>query len=285
MPAWFWVTVFFVYGAVIGSFLNVCIWRIPREESLVHPPSHCPKCDRRLSALDLVPLLSQVLLRARCRYCKAKISWRYFWVEMLTALAFTALCVRLEPEGRWVELIANCLFTAVLIVVFFIDLELQIIPDDLVFIGVGIGVLKDLWLIHTGAHQLWRTLPFSNLIVPIPASILSAAVGSLGLLLLAKLASLAFGKEAMGMGDVFLMAAMGANLAIPCLVLAFFVAGFVGGLIGIVLLILRLRGRRDEVPFGPMLVVGTYVAMLGGDTLIRAYLGTMGLAYLAPRAC
>jgi leader peptidase (prepilin peptidase) / N-methyltransferase len=285
MPAWFWATVFFVYGAVIGSFLNVCIWRIPREESLVHPPSHCPKCDRRLSALDLVPLLSQVLLRARCRYCKAKISWRYFWVEMLTALAFTALCVRLAPAGRWVELIADCLFTAVLIVVFFIDLELQVIPDDLVFIGVGIGVLKDLWLIHTGAHQLWRTLPFSNLIVPIPASILSAAVGSLGLLLLAKLASLAFGKEAMGMGDVFLMAAMGANLAIPCLILAFFVAGFVGGLIGIVLLILRLRGRRDEVPFGPMLVVGTYVAMLGGDTLIRAYLGTMGLAQFAPRAC
>jgi leader peptidase (prepilin peptidase)/N-methyltransferase len=285
MPAWFWVTVFFVYGAVIGSFLNVCIWRIPREESLVHPPSHCPKCDRRLSALDLVPLFSQVLLGARCRYCKAKISWRYFWVEMLTALAFTALYLRLGPEDRWVELIADCLFTAVLIVVFFIDLELQIIPDDLVFIGVGIGVLKDLWLIHTGAHQLWRTLPFSNLIVPIPASILSAAVGSLGLLLLAKLASLAFGKEAMGMGDVFLMAAMGANLAIPCLILAFFVAGFVGGLIGIVLLIMRLRGRRDEVPFGPMLVVGTYVAMLGGDTLIRAYLGTMGLAYLAPRAC
>jgi leader peptidase (prepilin peptidase)/N-methyltransferase len=263
MPAWFWITVFFVYGAVIGSFLNVCIWRIPREESLVVPPSHCPSCNKRLSPLDLVPLFSQVLLRARCRYCGAKISWRYFWVE----------------------LIADCLFTAVLIVVFFIDLELQIIPDDLVFIGVGIGVLKDLWLIHTGARQLWRTIPFSNLIVPVPESIIGLAVGSLGLLLLAKLASLAVGKEAMGMGDVFLMAAMGANLSIPCLILAFFVAGFVGGIIGIVLLIMRLKGRRDEVPFGPMLVVGTYVAMLGGDVLIRAYLGMMGLAQYAPRSC
>ena len=87
------------------------------------------------------------------------------------------------------------------------------------------------------------------------------------------------------MGDVFLMAAMGANLSIPCLVLAFFVAGFVGGIIGIVLLIMRLKGRRDEVPFGPMLVVGTYVAMLGGDTLIRAYLGMMGLAQYAPKSC
>jgi len=285
MPAWFWATVFFVYGAVIGSFLNVCIWRIPREESLVHPGSHCPSCNKPLSALDLFPLLSQVLLRARCRYCGAKISWRYFSVELLTGLAFLALYWRLGPEGRWVELIADCLFTAVLIVVFFIDLDHQIIPDDLVFIGVGIGVLKDLWLIHTGAHQLWRTLPFSNLIVPLPESLVGAAVGSLGLLLLAKLASLAFGKEAMGMGDVFLMAAMGANLSLPCLILAFFVAGFVGGLIGIVLLIMRLKGRRDEVPFGPMLVVGTYVAMLGGETLIRAYLDLMGLAQYAPRSC
>jgi leader peptidase (prepilin peptidase)/N-methyltransferase len=286
MPAWFWITIFFVYGAVIGSFLNVCIWRIPREKSISDPRwSECPKCHHRLSSLDLFPLLSQVLLGARCRYCGAKISWRYFWVELLTALAFTALYLRLGPEGRWIELIADCLFTAVLIVVFFIDLEFQIIPDDLVFIGVGIGVLKDLWLIHTGARQLWRTLPFSNLLIPLPESIIGLAVGSLGLLLLAKLASLAFGKEAMGMGDVFLMAAMGANLSIPCLILAFFVAGFVGGLIGIVLLILRMKGRRDEVPFGPMLVAGTYVAMLAGEVLIRGYLGMMGLGQYAPRAC
>ena len=285
MPNWFWAAVFFVYGAVIGSFLNVCIWRIPREESVVVPPSRCPGCGKRLAALDLVPLLSQVLLRARCRYCKTKISWRYFWVEMLTALAFTALYLRLGPAGRWAELVADCLFTATLIVVFFIDLEFQIIPDDLVYLGVAIGVAKDLWLMHEGTRHLMRVVPFTNLMVPIPESILGLAVGSLGLLLLAKLASLAFGKEAMGMGDVFLMAAMGANLSIPCLLLAFFIAGFVGGLIGIALLILRLKGRRDEVPFGPMLVVGTYIAMLGGETLIRAYLGTMGLANLAPPSC
>src|SRR5690348_2472797 len=121
MPGWFWATIFFIYGAVIGSFLNVCIWRMPREESVVHPPSHCPGCDRRLQAMDLVPLLSQLFLRARCRYCKARISWRYFWVELLTGLAFLALYLRLGPSGRWVELIAGCLFTAVLIVVFFID--------------------------------------------------------------------------------------------------------------------------------------------------------------------
>src|SRR5437667_5488147 len=129
MPSWYWASVFFIFGAVVGSFLNVCIWRLPREESVVHPPSHCPGCDRRLGPLDLVPLLSQVLLRARCRYCQAKISWRYFWVELLTALAFTGLYLRYGLEGRWVEAIAACLFTATLIVIFFIDLETYYIPD------------------------------------------------------------------------------------------------------------------------------------------------------------
>ena len=127
MPIWFWAAVFFIYGTVVGSFLNVCIWRLPREESLSHPPSHCPKCNKRLGVLDLVPLLSQVLLRARCRYCGAKISWRYFWVEMLTGLAFLALYFRYGMAGRWVEAIAACLFMATLIVIFFIDLEHYII--------------------------------------------------------------------------------------------------------------------------------------------------------------
>jgi prepilin signal peptidase PulO-like enzyme (type II secretory pathway) len=150
---------------------------------------------------------------------------------------------------------------------------------------VAIGVGKDLWLIHTGARQLWRTLPFTNLMVPLPESLIGLAVGSLGLLLIAKLASLAFGKEAMGMGDVFLLAAMGANLSLPCLLLAFFIAVFVGSAIGAVLMALRLKGRRDEVPFGPMLVVGTFVAMLFGEPLIRSYLGLLGVAAVTPPAC
>lgn len=285
MPGWFWASVFFVYGAVIGSFLNVCIWRLPREESVVHPPSHCPGCDRRLKAVDLVPLLSQMFLRARCRYCGTRISWRYFWVELLTALAFTALYFRFAPDGRWAELIAGCLFTAVLILVFFIDLEHYIIPDIAVYLGVAIGVGKDLWLIHEGVRSLWRTVPFTNLLIPIPMSLVGLAFGSLGLLLVAKLAGLAFGKEAMGMGDVFLLAAMGANLSIPCLLLAFFIAVFVGSGVGVVLMALRLKGRRDEVPFGPMLVVGTFVTMVFGESLIRLYLGAMGLSDSMPPAC
>jgi leader peptidase (prepilin peptidase) / N-methyltransferase len=282
MPSWFWATVFFVYGAVVGSFLNVCIWRLPREESLSHPPSHCPKCDRRLGVLDLVPLLSQVFLRAHCRYCGSPISWRYFWVELLTGLAFISLYFRYGVAGRWVEAIAACIFTATLIVIFFIDLEHYIIPDIAVYVGVAVGIVKDLWLIHEGTRSLWRAVPFTNWLVPIPQSLVGLAVGSLGLLLIAQLASLAFRKEAMGMGDVFLLAAMGANLSIPCMLLAFFIAVFVGSGVGVALMALRLKGRRDEVPFGPMLVVGTFVVMLFGESLLQLYLRSLGMATTVP---
>jgi len=206
-------------------------------------------------------------------------------VELLTALAFTALYLRYGLEGRWVEAIAACLFTATLIVIFFIDLEHYIIPDIAVYIGVAVGVGKDLWLIHEGSRQLWRTVPFTNWIVPIPQSIIGLVVGSLGLLLIAKLASLAFRKEAMGMGDVFLLAAMGANLSIPCMLLAFFIAVFIGSGVGVVLMALRLKGRRDEVPFGPMLVLGTFLAMLFGESMIRLYLHSLGMADVVPPAC
>jgi leader peptidase (prepilin peptidase)/N-methyltransferase len=280
MPSWFWAAVFFVYGAVVGSFLNVCIWRLPREKSVNNPPfSFCPSCNHRLLLFpDMVPMLSQVVLRAKCRYCGAQIAWRYFWVELLTAAAFTALYFRFGPEGRWAELIAACLFTAVLIVIFFIDLEHFIIPDSAVYLGVAIGVGKDLWLIHEGTRQLWRTVPFTNILLPIPISLIGAAMGALGLLVVAWIAGLAFRQEAMGMGDVFLLAAMGANLTPDLLLLAFFLAVFIGSIIGVLLIALRLKGRRDHVPFGPMLVAGTYLAMLRGDWIIQLYMKGMGMA-------
>jgi leader peptidase (prepilin peptidase) / N-methyltransferase len=279
MPSWFWVIIFFAYGAVVGSFLNVVIWRVPREESLWSPPSHCPSCNRRVKWYDLIPIVSQLLLRARCRHCGARFSWRYLWVELITALAFTAMYARFGAEGRWVEAIAGSLFCAVLVVVFFIDLDHYIIPDDPIFIGIGIGVLQDLWLWHTGVpeHQPLRLLPFTDFILPfpIPVSLVNLAIGALGLLLVAGLGRLAFGKEAMGMGDVFLIAAMGANLTLPHLAVAFFLAVFIGSLVGIGLMLLQRKKKQDPIPFGPMLVTGTFLAMLFGEPIVRFYMGTL----------
>jgi leader peptidase (prepilin peptidase)/N-methyltransferase len=270
MPDWFWVAVTFVYGAVVGSFLNVCIWRLPRDESVVHPPSHCPHWGKSLSPADLVPLASQVLLGARCRYCGIGISWRYFGVELLTGLCFVALFYRF---GMSFEMVANALFVATLIVVFFVDLDHYVIPDITVYIGVGIGIAKDVALMLQGARPLWRAIPGIGTMVPIPLSIVGLLLGAGALWVIAVVASAAFGREAMGMGDVFLLAAMGANLTPPQLAVAFFVAVAVGSLIGLALIGLKLRGRRDEVPFGPMLVVGTFVALVFGDTIVREYLG------------
>jgi leader peptidase (prepilin peptidase)/N-methyltransferase len=273
---WYWAValIVFGYGAAIGSFLNVCIWRLPREESVVQPPSHCPHCDKRLAVKDLVPLLSQLWLRGRCRYCGARISWRYFGVELLTGLAFASLFVRF---GLSFELICNALFVATLIVVFFIDLDHLVIPDIAVYIGIAIGITKDVYLIWHGQRPLWREVPFTGWSFPIPLSIVGILVGSGALYLIGLIATLAAGKEAMGLGDVFLLAAMGANLTLPQLALAFLIAILVGGLIAGLLWAFRLRGRKDEVPFGPMLVVGTYMALLFGDVLIRGYWRLFGL--------
>jgi leader peptidase (prepilin peptidase)/N-methyltransferase len=269
MPDWFWVAVTFVYGAVVGSFLNVCIWRLPRDESVVRPPSHCPHCGKALAPGDLVPLASQVLLRGRCRYCGIGISWRYFGVELLTGLCFVALFYRF---GMSFEMVANALFVATLIVVLFVDLDHYVIPDITVYIGIALGILKDVVLIVQGHRSLWQKVPIVDLWVPIPLSILGLLLGSGALWVIAVVASAAFGREAMGMGDVFLLAAMGANLTPAQLAVAFFIAVAVGSLIGVALIGLKLRGRRDEVPFGPMLVVGTFIALVFGDAIIGEYM-------------
>jgi leader peptidase (prepilin peptidase)/N-methyltransferase len=275
MPDWFWAAVVFVYGAVVGSFLNVCIWRLPRDESVAQPPSHCPHCAKSLAPADLVPLASQVLLRARCRYCGIGISWRYFGVELLTAVCFVALFYRF---GLTFEMVANALFVASLIVVFFVDLDHYVIPDITVYIGVALGVLKDVVLIAQGQRSLWRAIPWTNTWVPIPLSVVGIFLGAGALWLIAVVASAAFRREAMGMGDVFLLAAMGANLTPGQLAVAFFVAVAVGSVVGVTLMLLKLRGRRDEVPFGPMLVAGTLVALLFGDALVHRYLQAFSLS-------
>jgi leader peptidase (prepilin peptidase)/N-methyltransferase len=275
MPDWFWAAVVFVYGAVVGSFLNVCIWRLPRDESVVHPPSHCPHCAKALAPADLVPLASQLLLRGRCRYCGIGISWRYFGVELLTGLCFLALFFRF---GLSFEMIANALFVATLVVVFFVDLDHYVIPDVTVYIGVALGVLKDIVLIAEHQRLLWRPILGTSIWVPIPLSVVGIFLGAGALWLIATVATAIFRKEAMGMGDVFLLAAMGANLTPGQLAVAFFVAVAVGSIFGVTLMILKLRGRRDEVPFGPMLVAGTFVALVFGDAIIRRYLETFSLS-------
>ncbi|HLV80901.1 MAG TPA: prepilin peptidase [Chthonomonadaceae bacterium] len=195
----------FLLGTVIGSFLNVVIWRLPREQSLMRPEySYCPHCKARLTAVDLVPLLSFLALGRRCRRCKAPIAWRYFYVELLTGLLFVALYWRFRHDAAGA--VCQILFAAVLIPIFFIDLDTFSIQDSLNLTAFFIAVGRDVWgiAVHEPGHALlWGWLP---------RSLLGAVGGVLVFGLVRVLGWVWKRQEAMGLGDVLLARAMGAML-------------------------------------------------------------------------
>lgn len=247
----YWTFVSFVFGAIVGSFLNVCIWRLPRDESLRHPPSHCPACCHTLRLWpDMVPMASQLWYRSRCRYCGTRFSWRYFWVELLTACTFAALYLRYviftpltlgETDLTW-SAVSAMVFAAALITIFFIDLEHYSIPDAAVIVAVGAAVAKDALLIYRGVRPL--SAPVLGT-VPLPLSVVGGLVAFWLLWQFGTLASAAVGREAMGAGDYLLLGAMGAFLVPwPLVLLAFMLAVFFGTVAGVAGILLHQRHVR-----------------------------------------
>jgi leader peptidase (prepilin peptidase)/N-methyltransferase len=268
--------ILFGLGTSLGSFLNVCIYRLPLDKSIVSPPSHCPSCGTRLSPPDLVPIFSYLALRGRCRYCGARISPRYAVVEFLTGAWFVALYLRFGVFGdfRAPEIFTGCqfaVFSAMLIAIFFIDLDHYIIPDQFSLGGAACGLAFGIAGLALGLRSGYmgvRWLPDA-----IPGMFLGLAVFAL----IISLGSRVFKKEAMGMGDLKLAAAMGANLGVASFLLATFLGVLIGTLVSVVLMIGRRKGLRDLIPFGPMLVVGTMVAMIWGPQIIAAYRNWAGI--------
>lgn len=263
VPAAFWLAVAFAFGAVIGSFLNVVIWRMPRGESLATPGSHCPHCNRALTAWENVPLVSFLMLRARCRTCKTPITWRYFWVELLTALMFTAIEWRF---GAGYDTVAYCLFMAALVAAFAIDLELYIIPDELNTFALLVGVGRDVLGIVRGeaAHALvWGWCPRSVV----------GAVACAGVFVgIQVLGRALFRKDAMGDGDVKLARAIGALLPLRLALVSFGFAIAAGAVLGPVLIaVFALREKRKggaaaaptEMEDEPEMEVSSWPELLG----------------------
>jgi leader peptidase (prepilin peptidase)/N-methyltransferase len=233
----------FAIGAVIGSFLNVVISRVPNDESIVFPPSHCPHCKHQLGFLDLIPLLGILMLKGKCRYCSAKISWRYFFVELITASAFA---YTLYFYQNWLDFFFVAAFLAVLIAIFFIDLETTLIPDSLIVAGGVIGAL------YTLIRGMWW------------GGVWGAACGFLFFYLLSKIAFAIYKKEAIGFGDVELGAVLGLFLGWPLVVYAIFMAYLFGGIISMLLIFTKKVTLKDAIPFGPFLVLGAvYVLFFG----------------------
>lgn len=243
-------------GAVVGSFLNVVIYRLPRGQSLVRPPSSCPICGSRVRPWHNVPVLGYLWLRGRCRDCSAVISPRYPAVEALTGALTAGLWLRFGPTP---EFAAGFALIAGLVAITFIDLDHRIIPDSLSLGGVALGFA-------------------SSFVTPLgwKASLAGVALGGGALL------AVAFGyyaltrREGMGLGDVKLLAAIGAFLGWEAVLFTIFVSSVVGSAVGLTLAAVRRSDLKLEVPFGPFLALGAGAYLYYGPELVQWYLGLLG---------
>jgi leader peptidase (prepilin peptidase) / N-methyltransferase len=242
-----------VFGAMIGSFLTVVAYRVPRAESVVGGRSHCPGCGAQIAAYDNVPVLSWVTLRGRSRCCHQAISARYPLTELSLAALFAAVALRFH--GNAGELALGLVFVSMLLAITLTDLDLRIIPNKVLAVGSLIGL--------------------AIVALTDPASIperAAAAAGAGGVLFIAALAY----PGGMGLGDVKLAAAMGLFLGVE-VIPAMVIALLAGSLVGIAMMIrLGAAARKRAIPFGPFLALGGVVALLAGHALIHAYLSSMG---------
>ncbi|HWQ41038.1 MAG TPA: prepilin peptidase [Desulfosporosinus sp.] len=239
-------------GLLIGSFLNVVIYRVPRGESIVSPGSHCPNCGQVLRAWELIPVVSFLILKGQCCGCQARISWRYPAVELLTGiLFFLTASLSFGAELHPARLFLNLSFVAVLIALSFIDLDTFRLPDVLTLPLLGLGLLGAFLI--PGNPSGWE-------------SVLSA-VGAGGIFwIIARVYP-----QGMGLGDVKLIAAMGAFLGFPSIFLAVFAGSFVGAFIGIFLLFAGRKRFGQQIPFGPYLALGAILALLWGTWIFDWY--------------
>jgi leader peptidase (prepilin peptidase)/N-methyltransferase len=244
----------FLFGSLVGSFLNVCIHRLPREESIVFPSSHCPACQAPIRPWDNIPILSFFLLRGRCRACGQPIAWRYPLVEGLTALLFAATVSRFGLTPLAATLLV---FVAALTVITFIDLDHQIIPNVITLPGIPLGILAGLVLGEP----------------PLLDRIIGALAGAGFLYLVLFYGSAFYGQDAMGEGDLNLIAMVGAFLGWRGVVVTILVGCLSGSAIGLALIGLGRLRRREHIPFGPFLALGAGVALFFGDRLTAWYFG------------
>lgn len=241
------IVLVFLFGLLIGSFLNVCIYRIPEGISVAEGFSFCPNCKKRIRPLDLIPVISYVFLRGKCRYCHSAISVKYPLIELLTGVLFILVYFQ---YGLTILAALTAILTAVLVVISFIDLRHQIIPDGLVLVVLALGIAA---LFFSGRSPLEHIIGF----FVVSGLLLAVALLSNG---------------GMGGGDIKLMAAAGLFLGWKLILLSLILASILGSLISIGLLVSKKANRKSMIPFGPFLSLGILISALYGDLLIYWYL-------------
>jgi len=250
VPGWFVLSVVAAFGLVFGSFLNVVIHRLPREESLLRPRSHCPSCGALIRWFDNVPVLSFLLLAGHCRACRARIAWRYPAVELASAGLAVGVVARFGLTPRGAE---SLVLVMLLLPLAVIDLEHHLLPDVLTLPGIALGLAGSL----------------TAGIAPLRDAVIGALVGAALPYVVLVVYRWVRGIEGMGLGDVKLLAMIGAFLGWRGVLLSLGIGATVGALVGIGLIVAG-RGRRDtELPFGTFLALGALPVLFGGDALMR----------------
>ena len=243
----------FIFGIAVGSFLNVCIFRLPLEQSIVTPGSHCFSCKKPIPFYDNIPLISFILLKGKCRHCKVPFSFQYPLVELLTGI-FALACV-----FRWgftMNALGIFIFVAALIVITFIDFEHKIIPDVISLPGILYGLV---------AAFVLQRISFVD-------SLLGGLLGGGSLLLVAGLYYLLTKQEGMGLGDVKLLAMMGTFLGWQSILFIVMIGSISGAVIGVTAMIIKKKGRKYAIPFGPFLSLGAVAYLFYGREIIYWYM-------------
>ena len=242
-----------IYGLIIGSFLNVCIYRIPREESIAFPSSHCPKCNTSLKWYDNIPVFSFIMYKGKCRYCGEKISPQYPIIEILNAIVYIIIYVKF---GLTLEFLFYAIISSILIVIALIDLQEMIIPDILVISILAVSIIYKI-----ASYFLYNS----------PINLLDS-IGGLALSAILFILIILVSKGGMGGGDVTLIGSLGFILGIKGILLTIFLSFILGAVISLILLALKIKGRKDPIPFGPFIILGFFITIMVGDYLFNWYM-------------
>lgn len=252
----FYIIGFTILGMALGSFFNVCIDRLPREESVLNPPSYCEACHHRLGAKDLIPIFSYLWLKGRCRYCHKPIPRRLFVVELATAAIFPLLYL---GYGLTSEFGVIAFYVCLFLIVFVIDVERRLILNRVVYPGMALalliaGVTPQQWLL-----EWWR--------LGIISSLVGGGIGFVIFLLIAIIS-----RGGVGWGDVKLCALIGLAVGFPLVFIALLIGIVLGGVVALALLVSKRRGRREAIPFGPFLSLGAVITLIWWGELLGYFL-------------
>lgn len=238
-----------ILGLVIGSFLNVCIYRIPLEESIIFPPSHCGICKNKLTPMDLIPVISYIFLKGRCRFCKEKISIRYPLIESLNAILYLIIYLKF---GITIITLKYCVLASLLIVIGMIDYDTQFVYLSTTIFGMIIGIL----------FIIIQYIIYKNGVFDL---ILGGIIGAL------IIGSIVYITKGMGDGDIEIAAVCGLFLGVKGIIVGLFLGIVIGGIVGIIILALKLKKAKDKMAFGPFIAIGSLISMMYGNEILKFY--------------